>query len=348
MRKTVTIGNRSIGGGNPVILQSMTNTDTRDTAATIAQIHELETAGCGIVRCAVFDRASAMAIRTIVDAISIPLVADVHFDYRLALAAAENGANKLRINPGNIGGENRVKEIVHCAKAHKIPIRIGVNAGSLEAELRSKYEGNIPEAMTVSALRHIAMLEAEGFDDIVVALKASSVATTVKANQRMAELCPYPLHIGVTESGAGQAGLIKSAIGIGALLLDGIGDTLRVSLTEHPVREIEAGKGILAALHLTRDDVEIISCPTCGRTRVDLPAAVEYVREHVPHGKGYLKIAVMGCAVNGPGEARDADMGIACGKGNAVLFEKGEIVASGEPDAMLRALVEKAERALMG
>ena len=346
VKRAITIGNRVIGGGNPVLVQSMTNTDTRDVAATVSQIRELADAGCDIVRCAVFDKASAAALRQIVDAISIPLVADVHFDFRLAMTAIENGAHKLRINPGNIGGQQRLREIVRCAKAHGVPIRVGVNAGSLEREMRDRYPDNIPEAMAQSALSYVKMLEAEGFFDIVIALKSSSVATTVKANRRLAELTDYPLHIGVTEAGAGRQALIKSAVGIGALLLDGIGDTLRVSLTDHPVREVEAGREILAALGLTRDDVEIISCPTCGRTRVDLPAAVEFVRAHVPHGKGYLKIAVMGCAVNGPGEARDADMGIACGKGNAVLFEKGEIVASGGLDEMLRALVEKATLAI--
>ncbi|MCL2695064.1 MAG: flavodoxin-dependent (E)-4-hydroxy-3-methylbut-2-enyl-diphosphate synthase [Clostridiales bacterium] len=346
MTKAVKIGNRIIGGGNPILVQSMTNTDTRDVAATVSQIRELEAVGCDIVRVAVFDRASAAAVRSIVDAISIPLVADVHFDYKLALAAMENGVHKLRFNPGNIGGEKRVREIVACAKTHGVPIRVGVNAGSLETGLRDRYPDNIPEAMAQSALSHVAMLETEGFTDIVLALKASSVATTVAANRLIAARCDYPLHIGVTEAGAGQEAVIKSAVGIGALLLDGVGDTIRVSLTDHPVREVEAGKQILAALGLSREDVEIVSCPTCGRTRVDLLAAVEFVRANVPRNRGYLKIAVMGCAVNGPGEARDADMGIACGDGNAVLFEKGEIVASGELDEMLRNLAEKAAFAL--
>lgn len=340
--RQVMVGGVPVGGGAPVSVQSMTNTDTRDVEATVAQIHRLEQAGCDIVRSSVYDMDCAKAFRSIRDRIRIPLVADIHFDYRLAIAAIENGADKLRFNPGNIGDESRVKALVACAKAHHTPIRIGVNAGSLEPELKKQYGGATPEAMVESAMKHVRLLEGEGFTDMVVSMKASTVADTVQAYRKAATLMAYPLHIGVTETGDVEEGIVKSAIGIGALLLDGVGDTLRVSLTDDPVREVETGLRILRALHLKKDDIEIISCPTCGRTRVDLMQMVEIVKQRLPRRQGYLKVAVMGCAVNGPGEASDADIGIAFGHGNGLLFEKGEKVFAGETEAVMEALIVRA------
>lgn len=331
-----------IGGGAPVTVQSMTNTDTRDTTATIAQILELERAGCDIVRISVYDMACAQAIPTIRTAIHIPLVADIHFDHRLAIAAVENGVDKLRINPGNIGGQAHVEKLVDCANRHHIPIRIGVNAGSLEADLKKTYGPDSPHAMVESAIRHIRMLEQAHFSDIVVSLKSSTVSTTVSAYRELSRLVDYPLHIGITETGTVERGIIKSAAGIGSLLLDGIGDTLRVSLTDSPVREVQTGLEILRALRLRNDDIEIISCPTCGRTRVDLMEAVDRVQAALPRHQGYLRVAVMGCAVNGPGEASDADIGIAFGKTNGVLFKHGEKFASGCVSDMLNLLVKEA------
>ncbi len=338
----VSAGGVRIGGGAPVSVQSMTNTDTRDTAATIAQILELERAGCEIVRVSVFDEACARAIPAIHSAIHIPLVADIHFDHRLAIAAAENGVDKLRLNPGNIGGRQHVEKVVDCARMHHTPIRIGVNGGSLEADLRREYGPDSPQAMVESAMRHVRLLEAAHFFDIVISLKSSTVSTTVEAYRQMAKLVEYPLHIGITETGTPARGLIKSAAGLGALLLDGIGDTLRISLTDAPVEEVRAGVELLRALRLRRDDIEIISCPTCGRTRVDLMQAVKRVDAALPHGQGYLRVAVMGCAVNGPGEAADADIGIAFGSGSGVLFRRGERFAHGAAEDMIALLVREA------
>ena len=346
MTKKVYAGNVAIGGGAPVTIQSMTNTDTRDAEATVRQIHRLEAAGCDIVRSAVFDQTAARALRSIVDNITVPLVADVHFDYRLAIAAVENGCKKLRINPGNIGSAERVKAVVDCCKAHHIPIRIGVNGGSLNKDARANHPNDPVTAMVESALDHVRLLENEGFYDTVISVKHSNVRYTVEAMRRLHELTDYPLHVGVTETGSGEAGLIKSAAGIGSLLMDGIGDTIRVSLTGDPVQEVLAGKKILAAVGIRRNDVEIISCPTCGRTRVDLVAIADYVNEHVLHDAGYLKIAVMGCAVNGPGEASDADIGIAFGQGNGVLFRHGEKEAAGPTAVILERLVREANEML--
>ena len=346
MTRQVFIDTVPMGGGAPVTIQSMTNTDTRDAAATVAQIHRLEAAGCEIVRSAVFDQNAAKALRDIVDKIHIPLVADVHFDYRLAIAAVENGCKKLRINPGNIGSADRVKAVVDCCKMHHIPIRIGVNGGSLNKENRANHPDDPVEAMVESALDHVKLLETQGFYDTVLSVKHSCVRYTVAAMRRLHELTDYPLHVGVTETGSGEAGLIKSAAGIGSLLMDGIGDTVRVSLTGDPVQEVLAAKKILAAVGVRKNDVEIISCPTCGRTRVDLLSIADYVNAHVRHDAGYLKIAVMGCAVNGPGEASDADIGIAFGQGNGVLFRHGQKECAGPAQEILERLVAEANEML--
>jgi len=339
--RRVMVGGVPVGGGAPVTIQSMTNTDTRDEEATTAQILALENAGCEIARVSVYDMDCAHAIRGIRARIHIPLVADVHFDHRLAIAAAESGADKLRINPGNIGGEAKVRELVACAKAHRVPIRIGVNAGSLEADLLAHYGGPKPEAMVESALRHIRLLEKEGFTDTVVSLKASNVPDTVAAYRSMRAQTDYPLHIGVTEAGMGEYALVKSAVGLGTLLFEGIGDTLRVSLTGDPVREVEAAEQILCAAGLRKAGLEIISCPTCGRCGVDLEGIVKTLRARLAGVRGGVTVAVMGCAVNGPGEAREADIGIAFGRGNGVLFKKGEKIASGAAEQMLDLLVRE-------
>lgn len=347
MTKQILVGGVPIGGGAPVSVQSMTNTDTRDVEATVAQIERLTEAGCNIVRSSVYDLKCAKALREIKRRIRIPIVADIHFDYRLAIAAMENGADKLRFNPGNIGDESRVKAVVDCAKTHHTPIRIGVNAGSIEHALRQKYGGPTTEAMIESALKHVAILEREGFTDIVLSLKASNVRDTVDAYRAVSKRVDYPLHVGVTETGDVASGIIKSAAGIGALLLDGIGDTIRVSLTDDPVHEVETGLKILRSVGLLRDDIELVSCPTCGRTRVDVMKMVEAVNTRLPHKKGYLKIAVMGCAVNGPGEARDADIGVAFGDGNGILFEKGQQVYHGAADEVIERLIERANEMLL-
>lgn len=344
--KQVCVGGVLIGGGAPITVQSMTNTDTRNVTETVKQILRLEAAGCDVVRASVYDTDCARAVSQIRPQIHIPLVADVHFDHRLAIAAIENGADKLRFNPGNIGGEERVKALVVCAKMHHVPIRIGVNAGSLEAETKKKHGGATPKAMIESAMKHVRILEKAGFDQIVLSLKASNVRDTVDAYREISKLVSYPLHIGVTETGDAESGVIKSAIGVGALLLDGVGDTVRISLTDDPVREVETANRILRALHLKKDDIELVSCPTCGRTRVDLMEKVRLVSERLPRRQGYLKVAIMGCAVNGPGEASDADIGIAFGNGNGVLFQKGEQVDHGGADAMIDALVARAKQML--
>ena len=345
--KQILVGGVPVGGGAPVSVQSMTNTDTRDVEATVAQIQALTEAGCEIVRSSVYDMACAKALVQIKSRIQIPIVADIHFDYRLAIAAMENGADKLRFNPGNIGDESRVRAVVDCAKAHHTPIRIGVNAGSIEPALRQKYGGPTTEAMIESALKHVVLLEKEGFTDIVLSLKASNVRDTVDAYRAISKRVDYPLHVGVTETGDVASGIIKSAAGIGSLLLDGIGDTIRVSLTDDPVKEVEVGLKILRAVGLRRDDIEIVSCPTCGRTRVDVMRMVEMVNSRLPHKKGYLKVAVMGCAVNGPGEARDADIGIAFGDGNGILFEKGEKVYHGDANDVVERLIARASEMLI-
>ncbi|MEG1560109.1 MAG: flavodoxin-dependent (E)-4-hydroxy-3-methylbut-2-enyl-diphosphate synthase [Clostridia bacterium] len=333
MTREIKVRNLTIGGGASLTVQSMTNTDTRDVAATVNQILELERAGCDIARFSVYDGECVAAVKKIRDKTHIPLVADVHFDYRLAIGAIENGIDKLRFNPGNIGSESNVEALVSCAKAHKTPIRIGVNSGSLEKDILKEL-GATSEAAVKSAMKHVRLLESFGFYDIVISIKMSSVTATVDAYKKISALVDYPLHIGVTESGTGDEGLIKSSIGIGSLLLSGIGDTLRVSLTGDPVNEVKAGLSILAALGL-RSAVDIVSCPTCGRTTGDILGIVEKLKREYRGARANVKIAVMGCVVNGPGEAREADIGIAFAPGGAVVFKKGERAYNGETDETL-------------
>ncbi len=324
--KEVRIGSQIIGGGNPIRIQSMTNTKTEDVAATVSQIHRLEAAGCEIVRCTVPTMEAAAALAEIKKQITIPLVADIHFDYRLAIAAIENGADKIRINPGNIGSAERVKAVADAAKERNIPIRIGVNSGSLEKELIEKYHGVTAEGIVESALDKVRMVEDMGYDNLVVSIKSSDVLMCVRAHELIAEKTDHPLHIGITEAGTVTSGNIKSAIGLGLILHQGIGDTIRVSLTGDPVEEVRSAKLILKTLGLRRGGVEVVSCPTCGRTQIDLISLASQVEEMVADIPLDLKVAVMGCVVNGPGEAREADFGIAGGCGEGLLFRKGEII----------------------
>ncbi len=324
--KTVAVGQVLIGGDSPIAIQSMTNTKTDHVAETVAQIHALEAAGCDIVRVAVPDEAAARAISAIKQKIHIPLVADIHFDGRLALLCIENGIDKVRINPGNIGSEDRVKQVVYAAKSRKVPIRIGVNAGSLDKKLLQHYGGVCPEALVESALLHVRILEKLDFDDIVISVKASNVPLSMATHRLLADQSPYPLHIGITEAGTLYRGTIKSAVGIGAMLLSGIGDTIRVSLTGDPVEEVRAAKEILRSCGLYKKGITFISCPTCGRTEINLIAIAEAVERALEGYDANLTVAVMGCAVNGPGEAREADIGIAGGKNEVLIFKKGEIL----------------------
>ena len=321
----VTAGGVKIGGGAPISIQSMTTTDTRDVNATLEQIKRLSAAGCDLVRVSVYDRACAGAVRALVDQSPVPLVADVHFDHTLAIAAMENGIHKLRINPGNIGSAERVRRVVDCAKAHRVPIRIGVNSGSLEKEILARHGGVTAEGMVESALGHIRLLEQEHFHDIVISLKSSDVPLTVQAYRLMHDACDYPLHLGVTEAGLPGQGTVKSAIGIGALLLDGIGDTVRVSLTGDPVQEPIAAMEILRAIGL-RQGIRFVSCPTCGRTQIDVVSIAQRMSEEFSDVEKPVTVAVMGCVVNGPGEARDADIALCGGKDCGALYIKGQFV----------------------
>ncbi len=339
--RQVKCGNAFIGGINPISVQSMTNTDTRDVEATVNQIKELEAVGCEIVRVAVPDMEAALAIGQIKNNISIPLVADIHFDYRLAIEAMKQGVDKLRINPGNIGDEERVKEVVEMAKIKRIPIRIGVNGGSLDKEILQKYDGVTAEGLVESAMKHVHILEKYEFEDIVISIKASDVQLTYEAYEMLASQVDYPLHIGVTEAGTPWKGTIKSAMGIGAMLLTGIGDTLRVSLTGNPVEEVRVGREILNGLGIRRFGIEIISCPTCGRCNVELEKVVLKLEKALENVESNLKVAVMGCAVNGPGEAKGADLGVACGKGEALLFRKGEIVKKIKEEEIVETLLQE-------
>ncbi|GAB6097405.1 flavodoxin-dependent (E)-4-hydroxy-3-methylbut-2-enyl-diphosphate synthase [Desulfatiferula olefinivorans] len=324
--RQIHVGPVPVGGGAPVAVQSMTNTRTEDVAATVRQINALEAVGCDIIRVAVPGEEAARAIGAIKKGIHIPLIADIHFDYKLAILAAESGADGLRINPGNIGGGEKIQAVAACAKDHGLPIRIGVNAGSLEQDILDKYHGVTPEAMVESGLRHIGLLTDLDFHDIKISLKASDVYRTLAAYRLMSERVDYPLHVGVTEAGSLFPGVVKSSLGIGMLLAEGIGDTIRVSLTRDPVDEVRVAYEILSALNLRRRGPEIISCPTCGRTSIDLFSIVEQVEEALKTSRVPLKIAIMGCVVNGPGEARDADLGIAGGKGVGILFSKGRVL----------------------
>lgn len=322
--KRVSVGGVLLGGGERVKIQSMTTTKTSDIARTVEQITALENAGCEIVRVAIADEADALSLKAVKEKIHIPLVADIHFSPKLAVLAIENGADKVRINPGNIGGEKEIKYVADCIKAHKIPVRVGSNTGSIEKNVLEKY-GRSAEALVESALYNVGILEKFGVEDIVISVKASDVKTTVNAYLGVANRVNYPLHLGVTESGVKEMGIVKSSIGIGSLLLQGVGDTIRVSLTDNPVEEVYAAKNILRACGMERDFVEVVSCPTCGRCEWESMALAEKVSSFVRPYKKRLKVAVMGCVVNGPGEAMDADMGIAGGKGSCLLFKKGEV-----------------------
>lgn len=339
--RVVRIGDRLIGGGNPILIQSMTNTRTEDADATIRQIFALEEAGCDIVRCTVPTEEAARAFSAIKKNIHIPIVADIHFDYKMAILAIENGADKIRINPGNIGGRDKIKAVTDCARERGIPIRVGVNSGSLEKELLGKYGGVTAEGLVESALDKVRIIEELGYDNLVVSIKSSDVMMCVKAHELIAKQCAYPLHVGITEAGTVYSGNIKSAVGLGLILGQGIGDTIRVSLTGEPVEEIRSAKLILKTLGLRKGGITIVSCPTCGRTRIDLISLAAKTEELV---RGYnldIKVAVMGCAVNGPGEAREADIGIAGGDGEGLLIKKGEIIKKIPEDRLLEVLKEE-------
>ena len=336
--KEIKIGNMKIGAGNPIAIQSMTNTPTEDVEATVAQILALEVAGCEIVRCTVPTKAAALALKEIKKQIHIPLVADIHFDYRMAIAAMENGADKIRINPGNIGSIERVKAVVDKAKEYNIPIRIGVNSGSLEKELVAKYHGVTAEGIVESALDKVRIIEELGYNNLVVSIKSSDVLMCVKAHEILAKVCPYPLHVGITESGTVWSGNIKSALGLGMILSQEIGDTIRVSLTGDPVEEIKTAKLVLRTLGLRSGGIEVVSCPTCGRTKIDMIGLANQVETMVADIPLDIKVAVMGCVVNGPGEAKEADIGIAGGSGEGLLIKKGEIVRRVPEEELLQVL----------
>lgn len=336
--REIHIGNRVIGGGNPILIQSMTNTPTEDTEATVAQILRLEEVGCEIIRSTVPNIEAAQSLGRIKKRIHIPIVADIHFDYKMAIAAMENGADKIRINPGNIGGEEKLREVVRVAKDMSIPIRVGVNSGSLEKELVAKYHGVTPEGMVESALDKVHMIENAGYENIVISIKTSDVMMCVKAHELLAEKTCYPLHVGITEAGTLLRGNIKSSVGLGIILNEGIGDTIRVSLTGDPVEEVKSAKLILKTLGLRKGGIEVVSCPTCGRTKIDLIGLANEVETLVAGYDLDIKVAVMGCAVNGPGEAKEADIGIAGGLGEGLLIKKGEIIKKVPESELLNTL----------
>lgn len=343
-KKQVTAGNVKIGGGAKITIQSMLNVPASDIENSVKQAVELEKAGCEIIRAAIPNKEAVALIPALKEAVSIPVVADIHFDYRLALGAVEAGIDKIRINPGNIGSDDRVKAVADACRRKNIPIRIGVNSGSLEKEILAKYGHPTPQALCDSALYHASLLNKFDFDDIVLSMKSSDVATMVKAYELAAEQCDYPLHLGVTEAGTERMGLIKSAAGIGSLLLKGIGDTIRVSLTADPVKEIYAAKDILKALDIDRSGIQFVSCPTCGRTKIDLIGLADEAERRLRDCKKNIKVAIMGCVVNGPGEAREADIGIAGGDGNGLVFRKGEILRKVPEDKLIDALIEEIEK----
>lgn len=344
MTREVRVGDVKIGGNNPISVQSMTNTDTRDVEKTVAQIKRLEEVGCDIVRVAVVDMDAAKSISKIKEQVNIPIIADIHFDYRLALEAIEQGVDGIRINPGNIGSIERVKAVVEKCKERDLKIRIGVNGGSLEKELLKKYGSPTAEALVESAMGHIKILEDLDFHNIVISLKSSDIYTAVEAYELMSQKVDYPLHIGITEAGGVRAGTIKSSIGIGSLLLKGIGDTMRISLTGDPVEEVKVGKDILRSLNLLNDKIKIVSCPTCGRCNIDLINIANEVENKIQYLDKNMTVAIMGCVVNGPGEAREADIGIAGGKGQGILFKKGEIVRKIPADKLVEELLDEIDK----
>ncbi len=343
--KKIKIGDREIGGGNPVLIQSMCNTRTDDVESTVRQILSLEEAGCEIIRCTVPDQRSADAIKEIKKRIHIPLVADIHFDYKMAIAAVENGADKIRINPGNIGGEEKLSEVVKACRERDIPIRVGVNSGSLEKELVEKYGGVTAEGLVESALDKVRMIEKQDYGNIVISIKSSDVLMCIDAYKKIARESGYPLHVGITEAGTVISGNIKSSIGLGIILHEGIGDTIRVSLTGDPVEEIRSAKIILRTLGLRKGGVEVVSCPTCGRTRINIIDLANKVETMVQGIDKELKVAVMGCAVNGPGEAKEADLGVAGGDGEGLIFRKGKILKKVREEELLSALKEELDKA---
>lgn len=344
MTRQVKVGNVLVGGDAPVSLQSMTNTDTRDAAKTLEQINELAAAGCEIIRCAVPDMEAAEAIKEITSKSMIPVVADIHFDYRLALKCIENGISAIRINPGNIGDEERIKAVVEAAKSKNIPIRIGVNSGSLESEILKKYGSPVPEALVESAMNHVKILEKYDFHDIVISIKSSDVMKMIRSYELMSEMTDYPLHLGVTEAGTAFRGTIKSSIGIGSLLAQGIGDTIRVSLTDNPIEEIKVGHEILKTFGYKKDGIKFISCPTCGRTQINLINIANEVEKRLEGCKKNITVAIMGCVVNGPGEAREADIGIAGGNGVGLIFKKGEILRKVKEEELVDELLKEVEK----
>ncbi|NLV76118.1 MAG: flavodoxin-dependent (E)-4-hydroxy-3-methylbut-2-enyl-diphosphate synthase [Tissierellia bacterium] len=341
--KKIMVGNVAVGGDSPITVQSMINTSTKDIQNTIKQIRKLEEAGCHIVRGAITDFEDAKAIKAIKDNTNLPFVADIQFDYKLAIAAVKNGADCLRINPGNIGSEVRVKEVVKACKEYRIPIRIGVNSGSIKKEYLNKYGGVNENSMVYSALEQIRLLENLNYYNMKISLKASSVPLTIKSYQKISDTIDYPLHLGVTEAGPAWRGTIKSAVGIGTLLSMGIGDTIRISLTGDPVEEVKVGREILRSLGLLEEGIELISCPTCGRTNIDLIRLVSKVEEELKHIKKPLKVAIMGCPVNGPGEAREADIGIAGGKGEGIIFKKGKVIKKVKEEYLIDELIKEIE-----
>ena len=340
MSRQIMVGGVPIGGGASVSVQSMTNTDTRDIEATLAQIKALAVAGCEIVRVSVYDEACVQAVRALVDGSPVPLVADIHFDYKLAIGAVEHGISKLRINPGNIGSEGKVKILADCLKRHRVPVRVGVNSGSVEKNILAKHGGVTPEGMVESAINHARILEKCGFDDIAISIKASDVRRTVDSYRLISHMGDWPLHLGITEAGTYEMGVVKSAAGIGSLLVDGIGDTIRVSLTGDPLQEIPIAVNILRAVGLRNDSINIVSCPTCGRTEIPVEQIVERVNSELGGLKLPITVAVMGCVVNGPGEAREADIGIAGGKTGSVLFRKGEAPVAIRDKDLARVLID--------
>ena len=343
LTKQIMVGNVKLGGDAPVVIQSMTNTDTRDAKKTLDQIRSLYNAGCEIIRCAVIDMEAAKALKEITTYSPVPVVADIHFDYKLALEAIDNGVSALRINPGNIGSKERIQKVVSKAKEKNIPIRIGVNSGSLEKDILEKYKVPNAEALVSSALRHIKILEDEDFFDIVVSIKSSNVKTMIEAYRLISEKVDYPLHLGVTESGTIFKGTIKSSVGIGTLLAEGIGDTIRVSLTSDPIEEIKVAKEILKSLGLRKEGLEFVSCPTCGRTEINLIKIANEVEKRLEKVNKNIKVAVMGCIVNGPGEAREADIGIAGGKGVGIIFKKGQIIKKVKEEDLVEELMKEIE-----